>query len=187
MSISSISGIDTTAAQAALKQRMEDFKALGQALQSGDLKSAQGAFQALENDIQQSQAAMQSGSAAQSNPIAQDMNTIQQALQSGNLDAAKQAFQDLQQKLAAHHGHHHHHHAAAATSGAGDNDAATPLSQLLQKLGSALNSGNTSDAQQAFTNLQNTLQQVMSGGATGASPWAGSSTGQTGSVVNVLA
>jgi hypothetical protein len=187
MSVSSISGIDTSAAQAALKQRMEDFKALGQALQSGDLKGAQSAFQALENDIQQSQAAMQSSSAAgQNNPIAQDMNTIQQALQSGNLDAAKQAFQDLQQRLAAHHGHHHHHHAAAATSGTADNDAGTSISQLLQSLGNALNSGNTSAAQQAFTNLQNTLQQAAPAGSTGASPWAGG-TGQTGSVLNVLA
>jgi hypothetical protein len=71
-----------------------------------------------------------------------DFNQLQQALSSGSLDQAQQAFSTLQNDL---------------PSGAANG----PLGKALASVGDALNNGDVSGAQQAFTAMQ---QQVKGGG-----------------------
>lgn len=137
MSISGISSATNpylTSLQNGIQQRNTDFKALGQALNSGDLSAAQQAFAVFQNDQQnlfsilQSQGGQQSNLQNGGNQQGNPLQALQQALNSGDLSGAQQAFAALQQLL--NHGHHHQHHtggvqAAATTnaSGAGtDND-----------------------------------------------------------------
>jgi hypothetical protein len=107
MSISSVSS--TTPAYQPPQQdpTRQSFQQLTQALQSGDLASAQGAYTTL---IQNQPAQGANGASNSSNPFQQGLASIGAALQSGNLSGAQQALQTLQgQMKGAHHGHHHHH------------------------------------------------------------------------------
>jgi len=122
----SIPGLSSTTPYAAtltssrMSQRRADFQALGSALQSGDLSGAQKAFDALWQDIQNSQ----HGGPAQD-----------QGGQSTSVQAPTNALQH------AHPGHHHHHHPAPA--GAGDAGssagAATGSGGTSQSVGSTVN------------------------------------------------
>ena len=101
----------------AFKQRGQDFKALGNALQSGDLAGAQQAFAALQKDTQTIQSA-QSQPSGQNSPGSQDFKTLESALNAGDLSGAQKAFatvqQDLQTARKSHGGHGHHVHQAPA-------------------------------------------------------------------------
>jgi hypothetical protein len=98
----------------------------------------------------------------------QEFQQLGQYLQSGNLTAAQSDYTTLQkdfQSMATYgeavHGHRHHHE-----SGSGDSSQIA-ISQLLSELGSALQSGNLSSAQQAYTSLQQDLSRMaQSSGAT---------------------
>ncbi len=79
-------------------------------------------------------------------------------LQSGNLSAAQQDYTTIQQDFQNQatqnqtqetEGHHHHH------GGGGSSE----ISQLLDQLGTALQSGNVSSAQSTFNTLQQALTQ----------------------------
>jgi hypothetical protein len=122
--ISSSSGFSPVDWQSKAQQIKTDFQSLDQALQSGDLKTAQQAFAALQKDSPAKSSTASTSSTSSSNPNDQ-MNTLSQALQSGNLSAAQQAFAQLQQ---AHRGHHRHHGGSGATTGAqsGTTTSATP-------------------------------------------------------------
>jgi hypothetical protein len=79
--------------QTYFQSRKTDLQGLGQALQSGDLSTAQQEFQAI-------QTLGQGGPFASGNPFAnttreQDFQAVGQALQSGNLSGAQQAFSQL--------------------------------------------------------------------------------------------
>lgn len=78
------------------QQRRQSFDALAQALQSGNLNSAQQAYSTL----------MQYMPGASANPNSL-LAQIGQALQSGDLAGAQSAFEALR---AERQGHHHHHH-----------------------------------------------------------------------------
>ena len=122
--ISSSTGFSPVDWQTKAQQVKADFQALAQALQSGDLKSAQQAFATFQKDLPAKSATATTASTSSTNP--NDLiNTLSQALQSGNLGAAQQAFSQLQQ---ASHGHHHHRGAPAATTGAqsGTSGSVTP-------------------------------------------------------------
>jgi ribosomal protein S20 len=120
----------------ALQQQRSDFKQLTQALQSGDLSSAQQAYSAL------AQASSNSiFSPNNSSPLAEDFQAVGKALQSGDIQGAQTALTQFQKDASAalssqsqpasgapraHHGHHHHADAdndgdssgtASATSG----------------------------------------------------------------------
>lgn len=138
-----------------VQQFHKEFQQLGQDLQSGNLSAAQSDFTALQQ--------LEPNSTAQSSPqnsIAQDFQQLSTDLQSGNLNAAQQDYTKIQQDFqfaAQAHGHHQHHHHA-------DNDqnssqSSNPISQLFNQLGQALQSGDLSTAQQAYTSLQQDLQQ----------------------------
>jgi len=91
--------------QTANQQQRTDFQQLTQALQSGNLTTAQQAFSALTNSA--------TGSGLQSLQLTQDLNALGSALQSGNLTGARNAYSSVEQSLqnsnpiAAHHHHSH--------------------------------------------------------------------------------
>jgi ribosomal protein S20 len=121
--VNSASNTYATQFQSQFKQRATDFKALGSALQSGDLAGAQTAFASLPKDS--------SSSASGTNPNSQatkDLEALKNALQSGDVAGAQQAFATMRQDMQKAHksGHGHHHHATAATSGTDATSGASP-------------------------------------------------------------
>jgi outer membrane protein assembly factor BamD (BamD/ComL family) len=151
--ISSSSLFNTSGVQSLFQQFQQTFQQLGQDLQSGNLSAAQSDFATLQNlGSQNSTATSQSSS-----PIAQAFSQLAKDLQSGNLSAAQQDFSTIQQDFQSQsaqgqtqsaQGHHHHH------GGGGSSE----ISQLLNELGTALQSGDLSTAQQAYTSLVQQFQ-----------------------------
>ena len=133
-------------------QRAKEFQQLGQDLQSGNLSAAQSDFAALEQSSSQSSA---TSSAQSNNPLAQDFTQLGKDLQSGNTSAAQQDFSKIQQDFQSQstQAHPHHHHGGG---GGGDSSEITPS---LDQLGQALQSGNISTAQQAYSSLEQEFQQ----------------------------
>jgi outer membrane protein assembly factor BamD (BamD/ComL family) len=165
------------------QQFRQDFQQLGQDLQAGNLSAAQSDFTTLQQLTGQNSSASQS-----SHSISQDFSQLGQDLQAGNLTAAQQDFstitQDIQKALSqgqvqGHHRHHHHHH-----EGGGDSSQASAIQQAFSDLGQALQAGNLSDAQKAYTSIQQDFQQfAINGGA----PNSVGSSGSTGGTVNTTA
>jgi soluble cytochrome b562 len=158
-----------------------EFQQLGQDLQAGNLTQAQQDFTTLTQNTP---------SGAQSNsPIAQDFSTLKQALQAGNLTAAQQAFSTLQQDLQqrsvgqAHHHHHHHQSGSGSQGSSSASGSSDPFAQDFTALGQALQAGNLTAAQQAYSTIQQDLQQFSPFGSSGSS--SGSPTAS--STVNVAA
>jgi soluble cytochrome b562 len=143
MSLSAIAGGSSQLAniQSNYQQVRNQFKQLGQDLQSGSLTKAQTDFVSLS----QSFASQLSGT----NPVAKTLSQIGQALQSGDLSAAQQAFATIG-KVAACAVPHHSHVPPMSTQ----------LKTSLDQLGQALQSGNVSTAQQAFAAVQQVWQQM---------------------------
>jgi len=186
MSISSIfsSGLfspqNFQAGQSSLRKLRQEFQQLGQDLQSGNLSQAQADFAALQPGNSQ-----QSASAATQNTagtIASAFKQLSSDLQAGNLPAAQQDYSNIQQdfqqqsssSVASHH--HHHHHPAPAQDSSGSQD---PFSQLFSQLGQALQSGNLSAAQSAYTTLQQDFEQ-LGASAIAASPASNNSLSVSG-------
>jgi outer membrane protein assembly factor BamD (BamD/ComL family) len=135
-----------------------DFLALGQALQSGDLSTAQNAFAQLQSDFQASRQSGGAGAApgtqAQGDQYvaSQEQNPAEQALQdytqlasdlqSGNLTGAQSDYANLQQLVQAYQG-------PAKSDSAIQSDFAT--------LGQDLQSGNLTQAQSEFSQLQSDI------------------------------
>lgn len=105
-------------------------------------------------------------STATSNPITQAFNQLASDLQSGNLAAAQKDYSTLQQDLQSPGGlgHHLHNHHGIRTPVVGDSGNQNPLLQDLNQLGQSLTSNNLTGAQQAYTTLQQQLQQFALGG-----------------------
>lgn len=132
----------------------QEFQQLGKDLQSGSLSAAQSDFSTLQ----------QTPSSQSTNTIGQQLNQLSQDLQSGNLAAAQQDDATLQQALQSKgtQGHHHHHQggstlasdssALPATSTA-STATGTSTNSLFQEMSQALQAGNISAAQQAYSNL----------------------------------
>ena len=156
---SALSSIFTQGTQTRAQQFQQEFQQLGQDLQSGDLTAAQSDFSSLQQLRPQSSAVSSTSGFPQfTNPIAQAFSQLSQDLQSGNLSAAQQDYTTLQQdfqspspQLQGHH-HHHHHHSASSNQ-------QNPLVQAFGQLAQALQAGNTSAAQAAYSTLQQDLQQ----------------------------
>src|SRR5208337_2215881 len=141
MSVSGISSslYNTQSVQNNFQQFQQTFQQLGKDLQSGNLSAAQSDFATLQK------LSPQSGSTSSSqsdNPVAQAFSQLSTDLQSGNLSAAQQDYTTIQQAMQsqATQGHHHHHHG-------GGSSEASEISQLLDQLGTALQSGDLSTAQ----------------------------------------
>jgi outer membrane protein assembly factor BamD (BamD/ComL family) len=179
--ISSSSFYGGQSIQDQMQQFQQEFNQLGQDLQSGDLTAAQSDF-----------ATVQSSSSQNSSPIAQAFSQLSQDLQSGNLTAAQQDYTTIQSDFQSRSSqiqssqsqstpsqfiqeHHHHHHSDGNDSSS--SNEASAISQLFSELGSALQSANLSNAQQAYSTLQQDLQQYTQGRSSSASTSSQSGTG----------
>jgi hypothetical protein len=89
-----------------------------------------------------------------------EFQQLGQDLQSGNLSSARQDFAAIDQSVRQRTAQilHHHHHFAAGTQ----YDAANTLAQEFSTLAQALQSGNVSAAQAAFSALEQGLNQPTS-------------------------
>ena len=152
---SSLFQFNSQGVQDRMQQFRQDFQKLGQDLETGNLTGAQADFAALQKDGPQS-----SSSTQNSNPISQTFQQLSTDLQSGNLTAAQQDYSNLQQdfqtQAASHMQRSHHHHSGG---GGSSRDSSSQMSQILTQLGQDLQSGNLTSAQQAYTALQQDLQQ----------------------------
>jgi hypothetical protein len=187
MSISGVSSSDvfqTSVAQGAqtkFQQIQSQFQKVGQDLQSGNLTQAQADFATLSQELPSAQQAGGSTTTGPTNTLAKAFQALGQDLQAGNLAASQTDFatirQDAQQQSSGQvQGHHHHH-------GGGSSQASNTLQQAFTSLGTALQSGNLSSAQQAYATFQADVQQVFpsfsaasSGTSTTSSTAAGSGT-----------
>ena len=156
--------------QSFYQNRQSDVKALGDALQSGDLNAAQQAYNQLAS-------LGQSGPFGNAEPFsrtdrAQDFQAIGQALSAGDLVAAQAAFAQLKQTFGHGNGGGADSSAAfvvnlSAGEGSGGTTAASGAESIyqqlqdfrserkadLKELGQALSSGDLNAAQQAYNNL----------------------------------
>jgi len=167
MSISGISASNSNPYQlnAASNPYQQELQQLGQALQSGNLSSAQSDFASLQAAFSQSATPTTSSTstASASNPVAQAFTQLGSDLQSGNLSAAQKDYstvqQDLQNNLAFNHFHHGHH----MDGGSGSTSGLSSLLQDLNQIGTSLTSNNLSSAQQAYVTMEQQLQQYALG------------------------
>ncbi|MFZ3264067.1 MAG: hypothetical protein WA172_08700 [Terriglobales bacterium] len=171
----SVSGISSSlynpeSVQSVFQQFQQTFQQLGQDLQSGNLSAAQSDFAALQKLQPQGSA---SSSLQSNSPIAQAFSQLSQDLQSGNLSGAQQDYTTIQQAFQSQtassqgtQGHHHHH---------GGGNGSGEISQLLDQLGTDLQSGDLSSAQSTFTTLQQDLEgSASNSGQTSSSSSSGS-------------
>jgi len=177
ISSSSLYNYNSQSAQNSFQQIQQTFQQLGQDLQSGNLSAAQSDFATLQKLVPQLSSTANSTASQSDNPIAQAFAQLAKDLQSGNLSAAQQDFSTIQQdfqnqaaqsQTQATPGHHHHHHGGGGSS---------EISQLLEQLGTALQSGNLPSAQSAFTALQQQFQQPAQNGASQTGSSLSNSTG----------
>ncbi len=102
-----------------VQQTTQDFEAIGNALQSGNVSGAQSALTTFQQALagsnnSQSSSTQPFGKNSQANT---DYQNLVSALQSGNLTSAQQAYTGLQKDLKPVHKGHHHHHGSSAISG----------------------------------------------------------------------
>jgi len=151
--VSNASTPNQNGVQSGFKQLVQNFKALESALQSNDLSSAQQAFAAFQQDIQNlTQETQPAQALGQNTQLGKDFQALQSALQSNNLTAAKQAFATLQQDMQttraghAHHAHHHHQAASGSNDGVSD-DGVQSTSTTSNTSASSQSDGVTLDQQ----------------------------------------
>ncbi len=136
------------------QQLKTEFQQLSQDLQSGNLTHAQTDFTALQQSTP-------AGFAQSKSPLAQEINTLGSDLQSGKLSAAQQDFANLEQTVqqSSQIRHHHHHHGGGGESASSTSSSQqdNPLTQLLNTLGQDLQTGNLTQAQQAYAQLTQSL------------------------------
>lgn len=143
-----------------IQQKKQDISAIGTALKSGDLTSAQKAFSDLQSLSSAAQGQTKTLSKASSVP--DDFGSLGQALQSGSLSDAQAAYAKLQTDMQAQAGgHHHRHHGPGNSSSA--NSQQGDLAGEFSALGQALQSGSLGDAQTAFAKLVTDLQNRRGG------------------------
>jgi len=201
ISSSILSGLSGTQhGQSKFQQIRDEFKQLAQDLQSGNLGAAQQDFTTLSQNLPgagqtSGTPAAQVSAANGSNPLAQAFNQLGQDLQSGNLQAARQDFTTIREaaqqnvqastqpnslQVGGHHRPHHHHvEKTEESSAASSSQQAGAIGQAFSQLAQTLRTGNLQGAQQAFSALQNDLQQIggfVTAGSSGSSS-SGASTG----------
>lgn len=154
-------------ALAGSKTIQSDFSQLGQALQSGDLSQATSAFSQLKTDVQASNPSGTGTTTASTGPedqytpstsqtsspaqqVRQDYAQLAGALQSGNLTNAQSAYASLAQELQTQDASSSN----TTTTGSASSTSEDPISTDFSALGQALSSGNLTQAQGAFSQLQ---------------------------------
>ena len=148
MSIGSISTATPSYSPYASNQQtpaQQSFSQLMQAIQSGNLQSAQQAFAAFTQNAPQTQN-------GQNSPFGQAVSQIGAALSSGNIAQAQSTLQSLQSQMQAHRGGHHHHRGAgSATNSSTSVSTATLASSPVDA--AADGTGAVNDADDASVNL----------------------------------
>jgi outer membrane protein assembly factor BamD (BamD/ComL family) len=124
-----------------------DFATLGQDLQAGNLTQSQTAFSEL-------QSAIQTATESPAQQVQQDYTQLASALQNGNLASAQSAFSALTQALQTQSG-------TNASSTATSTNSNDPIANDLNALGQALTSGNLTQAQSAFAQLNSAIQSAQ--------------------------
>jgi len=102
--MSSISSITSTNNQNGINLMVQDFQAIGSALQSGNLSSAKGAvsnFQTILQSVSQASASSSSQPFGANTKANTDYQNLLASLQSGNLTVAQTAFNSLTTDLLA--------------------------------------------------------------------------------------
>ena len=168
MSISSINSGANPAYQAGpsglFKQARQDFKAIENAVQSGDLagaKQAVATFQQDQQNIHNARGA--AGGPSQSpQPDSQFKNMVSSLLtsiQSGDLTSAQQSLSAVQANMKAF-GAGHHHHGGGENDGDADDQGqanASSLNSTFPLSASSTNSGASSNSTNSIQNLLNNL------------------------------
>jgi hypothetical protein len=151
-SISSVSPVNNpyqTNYQSGFGQMVQNFNAIGSALQAGDLTTAQSALTTFQQALPGSSSTSASQPFGKNSQANTDYQSLTSSLQSGNLASSQKAFTSLQKDLkpaqttqAAHKGHHHHHSssATAATS------AATTTSSIVSSTTNSSTNSNSDSA-----------------------------------------
>lgn len=133
-------------------------------------------------DLLGTQSAQSSGAANQSGTSVQnEFQQLGQDLQSGNLSAARQDFATIEQGVRQRTSqilHHHHHFSAGASA-----NSTSATAQDFGELAQALQSGNLSAAQTAFSALQQAIEQP---GSTSANTAATTSQSASTNALNFL-
>ena len=192
MSISGVSSSDvfqTSVAQGAqtkFQQIQSQFQKVGQDLQSGNLTQAQADFATLSQELPSAQQAGAATTTGPTSTLAKAFQALGQDFKAGNLAASQADFttiqQDAQQQSSGQTQGHHHHH------GGGSSQASNTLEQAFTSLGTALQSGNLSSAQQAYATFQSDVQQAFpSFSAASSGTGTASSTAAGSGSVNVTA
>ncbi|MGO8763999.1 MAG: hypothetical protein ACLQSR_02555 [Limisphaerales bacterium] len=147
-SISSTTNLYQPANQNVGGQFVQDFQAIGSALQSGNLSTAQSALAAFQQDLQGNSQTTSSQPFGTNTKANSDYQNLVTSLQSGDLTNAKQDFTSLQTDLksasaasSAHKGHHHHHSFSAtdSTATASNPTATNPTASFLMDDDNGLN------------------------------------------------
>jgi outer membrane protein assembly factor BamD (BamD/ComL family) len=181
------SGINSSNVQSKFQQIRQEFKQLGQDLQSGNLTQAQSDFATLQQNLpnqQQTSTGTTTSTPQSTNPLTQAVAQLGQDLQAGNLTAAQSDYatiqQDVQQQQGSGQVQHHHHHHHGGGQGA-DSNQQNNVASLFNQLGQELQSGNVTQAQQTYASLQQDFQQFSAGNGFGASSSGSSSSGSPSS------
>jgi len=143
-SSSATSPLSSTAASSIVN----DFNAVGSALSSGSLTQAQSAFTQLQSALETPQ------TLSPAQQVQQDYGQLASALQSGNLTDAQSAFTALEQALQAQTG-------TSASPNTSSTSSSDPIANDLSALGQALSSGNLTQAQSTFAQLQSDIQSAQ--------------------------
>ena|SRR5882724_11671870 len=150
--------------QTSLQQFKQEFQQMGQDLQAGNLKAAQDDYAQLQQIEQKKNS---STSQTSTSSVSQLFDQLGKDLASGNTSSAQDDFNDIVKAVQSNGPsvHHHHHH-----GGGGSSAQASAVQTDLNSLGQALQSGNLSAAQAAYTSVQTDLQSigVVSSGAVSA-------------------
>jgi hypothetical protein len=159
-----------------------DFATLGQDLQSGNLAQSQSEFTQLQSDLnaatQTAATATSSVTTPQPNPVLQvrqDYRQLASALQSGSLTNAQAGFAAFEQALQTQSGSSSTSTPASTTSSTTSTD---PIANDLNAIGQALTSGNLTQAQSAFSQLQSDIKaaEQSSGTSQAQNSWQGDKT-----------
>ena len=142
--------------QISFQQFRDEFQQLGQDLQAGNLKAAQDDYAQLEKIQEQT-----NSSSSQSNPtssVSQLFDQLGKDLASNSVSSAQNDFNEIMRAIQSRGGsqvhHHHHHHGGASSS------QTAGVQTDLNTLGEALQAGNLSRAQAAYTSVQTDLQAI---------------------------
>ena len=155
-SYTSASDTDLSQARSLIQQDSQNFKSLRNALQSGDLASAQNAYSTLQQQIQTASQSTGKNLFDANSSIGKDFKAIGTALQSGNLAEAQKAFTSFRQDIRTARHHRHGTSATSATDNTTDTADATSTTDS-SNTSSPVNSTSATTSSSTSTSLLNAL------------------------------